>query len=80
MVDVVDEAHDDPAVVRAADRVPDDGRGLGAELEVVLRELERSLGSVEEGGDLRGDVDRGLAAVGQSMDRDGRVHRAAGRG
>ena len=66
----------DAAAGRPADRVADGRRRLGPQVEVVLRELERALGAVEELGDRGRDLVRPLAAVGQSTDGDVGVHRS----
>ena len=56
----------------AAFKAPaDDGSGLGAEVEVVLREVERALCGREERRQLARHVERLLAAVGQSSGSDG---------
>ena len=77
MVDVVGEPQLDAAFGRAPDRVADDQlRGL-AEVEVVLGEVERRLGAVEECRDGLSDRDRLLAAVRQGADLDALGHRTA---
>ena len=55
----------------------DDGGGLGAEVEVVLRQVERALCGREERRELARHVERLLAAVGQSSGSDGGAHRAS---
>ena len=51
MVDVVGEPHGNPTSRRPRECVADHRRGLGAEVEVVLGELEGVLGAIEERGD-----------------------------
>ena len=74
VVDVVGEAHAHATVGRATHRVPDDARVLLAEREVVVREVERMLGAVDEVGDEPRDLARLLPAVRQSSDLDALAH------
>ena len=74
VVDVVGESDAYASNGRAPDRVADDCRGLAAEIEVVLREVERALRAVEERGDRVCDLHGRLPAVGQSTDLDAWVH------
>ena len=73
MVDVVGEARLDAACRGAAKRVADDRRRLGAEIEVVLGDVERALRAVEERRDRVRDLHRLLPAVRQSADLDARA-------
>jgi hypothetical protein len=68
VVDVVEEADLDAACDGLRDRAADDGRSLGLEMEVVLREVERAPCAADELGDAPGHVERGLAAVGMGRD------------
>ena len=63
MVDVVDQTHGDPAILRREQRAGDDLRRVVVEPDVVERELEARLRAAEELGDLVRDLDRGLPAV-----------------
>jgi hypothetical protein len=70
VVDVVDEPDRHAAAGGALERPDYERPRLVAEPEVVERELERPLGGVEEAGDVAGDVERALPAVGQRADVD----------
>ena len=74
VVDVVGEAHAHATIGRATHRVPDDARVLLTECEVVVREVERTLGAVDEFGDVTRDLARLLPAVRQSSDLDALAH------
>ena len=77
VVDVVEEAHRDPAGGSVRDRAGNDGGGLPVEMEVVLREVEGTARSRDEGGDSLRYAEGGLAAVGVRVDLEQRSGCAA---
>jgi hypothetical protein len=70
LVEVVEQADVDAAVVRADERVPHDVGRVVVQAQVVERELERLLRGRNEVRDSVRDVERGLPAVGQRVDGD----------
>jgi len=65
MVDVVEEADADASPRRRLDCAADDRGGLASEVEVVVREVQRVAGLLDEVCNPTRHVGRGLAAVGQ---------------
>ena len=74
MVDVVEQAHPNTALVRREERCEDERAGLRLEPDVVQREVERPTRVVEERRDLACDARGRLAAVGQRRQLDGSSH------
>ena len=74
MVDVVDEADRDPALLRREERGQHEGAGVGLEADVVDRDVEALLRAAEKRGELARDLGRCLAAVAQRPQLD--WHRA----
>ena len=70
VVDVECEADRDAPLLCLDDLVCDDLRGRLLEVEVVQREVEAPLGCLEESGEPLGDLERGLAAVGEGVRLD----------
>jgi hypothetical protein len=68
VVDVVEEADRDAPFGSPADRSADDRGRLGLEVEVVVREVERSPGRRDELCDPAGDLPGALPAVVESPD------------
>ena len=69
-IEVVEQANVDTALVRTDESVPHDVPGVVVQADIVERELERSLGAVEEPGELARDVESQLAAVGERVQLD----------
>ena len=70
MVLVEGEADRDSAAGRVLDRAGDEALGLVGEPEVVDRDLEGALRGRDEAGEGLGDLERGLAPVGECPDLD----------
>lgn len=74
MVDIDREANSHTTVMRSAYRAADDPSRLWAKLEVVLRQIKRARGTVDERRDQVCDLKRRLPTVGQSTHRDEGIH------
>ena len=70
VVRVEREPDGDASALRLDDRVAHDLRSRLEEIEVVEREVEAPASVAEEGGELVGDLQRGLAAVGERAHLD----------
>ena len=79
LVDVVHEPNVDSALVCTDKRPPHDVRGLVVQANVVERELERLLRTVDECGDRACDVDGSLTTVGECVNLDHREVQDTGR-
>ena len=79
MADVVDQPDRDAARCRGLDRPAHELRGLGPQVKVVLRKIERPLGLPQEGRDLLRHVDGLLTAVRERSDLDRAAQRTLAR-
>jgi hypothetical protein len=70
LVQVVDQPDMNPTLVRPDERGPHDLRCVVVEPDVVERQLEGLLRAVDERRDLPRDLQRRLAAVGESVNLD----------
>src|SRR5512132_3419691 len=74
VVEVVDEAHSHSSSGGGPDCLGYDTGRLGAQVEVVVREIERALRGADEAGDVLGHLQRALTAVGEGAELEHKPH------